>query len=79
MKAKLTLSINKKTISKARKLSLRSKKSLSKLFEEYVEREMPEKTSTPLTDKLTGILKGKFAKMSSKELREAIYTEKYGS
>ncbi len=79
MKTKLTLSINKKTISKARELSHKNKKSLSKLFEEYVEREMPEKTATPLTDKLTGIIKGKFSKMTYKELKEAMYTEKYGS
>jgi len=79
MKSKLTLSIDKKTITKARKLSHKSKKSLSRLFEEYVEREMPEKTTTPLTDKLTGIIKGKFSKMSYKKLRETMYTEKYGS
>lgn len=79
MKAKLTLSVDKKTITKARKLSHKSKKSLSRLFEEYVEREMPEKTATPLTEKLTGIIKGKFSKMTYKELREAMYTEKYGA
>ena len=76
MKAKLTLSVNKRTISKARKLSLKSKKSLSRLFEEYVEREMPEKKATPLTDKLTGIIKGKFSKMNYKELRDTMYSEK---
>jgi len=79
MKTKLTLSIDKRTVTKARKLSQKNKKSLSRLFEEYVEREMPEKTSTPLTDKLTGIIKGKASKMTYKELRETMYSEKYGS
>lgn len=79
MKTKLTLSIDKRTVTKARKLSQKNKKSLSRLFEEYVEREMPEKTSTPLTDKLTGIIKGRASKMTYKELRETMYSEKYGS
>lgn len=79
MKTKLTLSIDKRTVNKARKLSLKSKKSLSRLFEEYVEREMPERTSTPLTDKLTGIIRGRASKMSYKELREIMHTEKYGA
>jgi hypothetical protein len=79
MKTKLTLSIDKKTVSKARKLSIRTKKSLSKLFEEYVEREMPEKTSTPLTDKLTGIIKGKVSKLTYKGLRATMYTDKHGA
>lgn len=74
MKTKLTLSIDKKTLLKARKLSVRKKKSLSKLFEEYVEKNQSS-SDTPITDSLLGILKddGK----SYKEMRYEALKKKY--
>ena len=55
MKTKLTLSITKKTLVKAKRLSLRRKTSLSKLFEEYIEKNQTS-SETPISDPLTGIL-----------------------
>ena len=55
MKTKLTLSIAKKTLVKAKRLSLRRKTSLSKLFEEYIEKNQAS-SETPISDSLTGIL-----------------------
>jgi hypothetical protein len=55
MKTKLTLSIAKKTLDKAKRLSIRRKTSLSKLFEEYIEKNQTN-SDTPISDALTGIL-----------------------
>ena len=55
MKTKLTLSITKKTLVKAKRLSLRRKTSLSKLSEEYIEKNQTS-SETPISDSLTGIL-----------------------
>lgn len=60
MKAKLTLSVEKETLHKARTLSKRRKTSVSRLFEEFVQQQdRIEPISEPhaVIDKLTGILK----------------------
>lgn len=62
MKTKLTLSVEKETLHKARLLSKRKKTSVSRLFEEFVqqqERIRPFSQPGSVTDSLTGILKNK--------------------
>lgn len=76
MKAKLTLSIEKKTLLKAKKLSVRKKKSISRLFEEYVEKNQLS-TATPISDSLRGILKKAAANKSYDELRAEAASGKY--
>jgi len=76
MKAKLTLSIEKKTLLKAKKLSARRKKSISKLFEEYVEKNQLS-TTTPISDSLKGILKKAAGNNSYDELRAEAIKDKY--
>ncbi len=76
MKAKLTLSIEKKTLLKAKKLSIRKRKSISRLFEEYVEKnQLP--TATPISDSLRGILKKAAGNKSYDELRAEAVKDKY--
>jgi len=76
MKTKLTLSIEKKTLLKAKKLSARKKKSISKLFEEYVEKNQLS-TATPISDSLRGILKRAARDKSFDELRAEAIRDKY--
>jgi hypothetical protein len=76
MKAKLMLSIEKKTLLKAKKLSARKKKSISKLFEEYVEKNHGS-TGTPISDALQGILKIASGDKSYDELKAEAIREKY--
>ncbi len=60
MKTKLTLSVEKETLHKARTISKRKKTSVSRLFEEFVqqqERMQPVSEPHAVIDKLTGILK----------------------
>lgn len=60
MKTKLTLSVEKETLHKARTLSKRRKTSVSRLFEEFVEQQeriQPLAQPHAVIDKLTGILK----------------------
>lgn len=74
MKSKLTLSIEKRTLLKAKRLSLRRKTSLSKLFEEYVEKNQPDSNS-PISDSLLGILKDD--NRSYDEIRSKAIKRKY--
>jgi hypothetical protein len=76
MKAKLTLSIEKKTLLKAKKLSVRKKKSISRLFEEYVEKNQLS-TAAPISDSLRGILKKAAGKKSYDELKAEAMKDKY--
>lgn len=77
MKAKLTLSIEKTTLLKAKKLSIRKKKSISRLFEEYVEKNQLS-TATPISDSLRGILKKAAGNKSFDELRAEAVKDRYG-
>jgi hypothetical protein len=76
MKTKLTLSIEKNTLLKAKKLSARKKKSISRLFEEYVEKNQTSK-ATPISDSLRGILKKSASDKSYDELRAEAINNKY--
>jgi|LNFM01.1.fsa_nt_gb hypothetical protein len=76
MKAKLTLSIEKKTLLKAKKLSVRKKKSISRLFEEYVEKNQLS-TAAPISDSLRGILKKAAGNKSYDELKAEAMKDKY--
>jgi hypothetical protein len=77
MKTKLTLSIEKKTLTKAKRLSEKRGKSISRLFEEYVEGNQPI-SATPIADSLRGILKKAAGNKSYEELRAEAVKEKYG-
>lgn len=74
MKTKLTLSIAKKTLVKAKRLSIRRKTSLSKLFEEYIEKNQAS-SDTPISDALTGILEDDGR--SYKEIKSQVLSKKY--
>ena len=80
MKTKLTLSIDKSVLIKAKKPAKKENKSLSELVEVYLEKKYKSatKTETPITDSLTGILKGKVPNLPYKELRDLMYRDKYG-
>ncbi|MBC7383913.1 MAG: hypothetical protein H7296_13160 [Bacteroidia bacterium] len=60
MKTKLTLSVNKDILGRAKKLSLKRGQSLSKLFEEYLEillkQEQIHTKKYSITEELSGIL-----------------------
>lgn len=77
MKTKLTLSIDKKILRKAKRLSEKKGKSISRLFEEYVEGTQPL-SETPIADSLRGILKKAAGNKSFEELRAEALKEKYG-
>jgi len=76
MKTKLTLSIDKSVLTKAKKAAKKENKSLSELVEGYLKKKyITPKSATPITDSLTGILadNGK----SYDEMRYEALKEKY--
>jgi hypothetical protein len=81
MKTKLTLSIDKTVLEKAKKLTKKNHKSLSRIFEDYlreITRPRKNKARTPVTDNLSGILSDYYAGKSYQEMKEEMYKDKYG-
>ncbi len=80
MKTKLTLSIDKTVLAKAKKAAKKENKSLSELVEVYFKKKytVVRNADTPITDSLRGILKGKVPDVPYKELRDLMYKDKYG-
>ena len=79
MLTKLTLSLQTETISKAKKISRRKGKSLSRLVEEYLNRLSDEETpKDSLVKRLTGIGGTLPATTDWKKQKQSILTKKYG-
>lgn len=79
MLTKLTLSLQTETISKAKKISRRKGKSLSRLVEEYLNRLSDEETpKDSLVKRLTGIAGTLPATTDWKKQKQSILTKKYG-
>ena len=79
MLTKLTLSLQTETISKAKKISRRKGKSLSRLVEEYLNRLSDEETpKDSLVKRLTGIVGTLPATTDWKKQKQSILTKKYG-
>ncbi len=81
MVTKLTLSINEETIERAKRISKKRGKSISKMVEEYFN-SLPEKNETKETAvyKIKNILKGKNTKadIDWKEVKKEHLKDKYG-
>ncbi len=81
MNTKLTLSIKKEIVNKAKRISQTRGKSVSKIIEEYIN-SLPEKDDTDETavDKIKKIIKGKVtnAGIDWKKAKEEHLTHKYG-
>ncbi len=81
MTAKLTLSINEETIKRAKRISLRRGKSISKIVEEYFN-SLPEKDEKEETavDKIKKIMKGKVTNPGAnwKKAKAEHLSQKYG-
>jgi hypothetical protein len=81
MTAKLTLSINEKTIEKAKRISRKRGKSISKMVEEYLDSisEKEEKKESAV-DKIREIMKGKITspELNWKKVKEERISKKYG-
>ena len=81
MTTKLTLSIKEETVEKAKRISQRRGKSVSKMVEEYIN-SLPEKDVTEETavDKIKKIMKGKITNpgIDWKKAKEEHLTNKYG-
>lgn len=81
MTKKLTLSVNDKTIEKAKRISRKRGKSVSKIFEEYLnsinEKEEQQETAV---DKIKKIMKGKITNknLDWKKVKEEHLSKKYG-
>ena len=79
MNVKLTLSINEKTIERAKRISRQKGKSISKMVEEYLDgvNEKETKKSSSVKE-LSGILKGKVpASVNWKKVKENYLIKKY--
>ncbi len=81
MTVKLTLSINEETIKRAKRISLKQGKSISKIVEEYFN-SLPEKGEREDTavDKIKKIMKGKiiYPGVDWKKTKAEHLTKKYG-
>jgi Family of unknown function (DUF6364) len=79
MKAKLTLSIDEDVLPMAKRKAKINNRSLSEIVKDYLKSNISnEKKDTPITDSLTGILKGKIPNKPYKELRKMMFKDKYG-
>ena len=80
MTRKLTLSINEKTVQKAKLISRRRRKSISRMVEEYLNSIVEKEDQKPsLVKKSSGILKGKVsANLDWKKTKAAYLKKKYG-
>jgi hypothetical protein len=82
MKAKLTLSVEPEIIRKARRLSSKQKKSVSLLFEEFIDQQdrMKHPANDSVVDRLIGILHdtGKDYDEMKKEYRENKLRKNHG-
>ncbi|HXL55754.1 MAG TPA: DUF6364 family protein [Chitinophagaceae bacterium] len=81
MTTKLTLSINEKTIEKAKRISRKRGKSISRMVEEYLDSisEREEKKESAV-DKIRKIMKGKITapQLNWKKVKEEHISKKYG-
>lgn len=82
MNVKLTLSISKKTVERAKLISRQKGKSISKMVEEYLDAVAEkEKKETSAVDKIHSILKGKITNKNVdwKKIKAERLAKKYGS
>lgn len=79
MNVKLTLSINEKTIERARRISRQKGKSISKVVEEYLDSVSESKAKKGSSVKeLSGVLKGKIpASVNWKKVKENYLIKQY--
>ena len=80
MTRKLTLSINEKTVEKAKRISLRRGKSISRMVEEYLN-SITEKNEQKesLVKKSSGVLKGRVpANLDWKKIKAGYLKKKHG-
>jgi hypothetical protein len=81
MTAKLTLSINEKTIEKAKRISRKRGKSISKMVEEFLDsiNEKDDRKESPV-DKIRKIMKDKItdSQLDWKKVKEERISKKYG-
>lgn len=81
MTTKLTLSINQEIVERAKRISRKRGKSISKMFEEYLS-SLPEKDVAEETaiDKIKKIIKGKIVNADAdwKKVKEEQLINKYG-
>ena len=80
-KVKLTLTVEEALIINAKIVAKNSRKSLSEMIENYLMTFKPsdkEITKSSSALQLRGIAKSSLSKKSDKEIREAMYQDKYG-
>jgi hypothetical protein len=81
MTVKLTLSINEKTIEKAKRISRKRGKSISKMVEEFLDsiNEKDDRKESPV-DKIRKIMKDKItdSQLDWKKVKEERISKKYG-
>ena len=80
MTRKLTLSINEKTIEKAKRISRKRGKSISKIIEEYLDSINEKELQESAVDKTKKILRGKILdkNIDWKKIKEEHISKKYG-
>ena len=78
MKSKLTLTVNRSTVEKAKVYVSRTSGSLSGLIENFLENLAGKPKKHSIVDATRGLLKGKMGFMSDSEIRKAYYKQKHG-
>lgn len=79
MTVKLTLSIEEDTVLRAKMLSAKTGKSISKIVEDYLNSLQSDDKQQSATKKISGLLKDKFpADVDWKDIKAAYLKEKYG-
>ncbi len=78
MKTKLTLTVDRDTIQKAKAYAGKSSNSLSALIENFLKSLARKNAKLSAVDASKGLLKGKFSSMIDKEIRKEYYRNKHG-
>jgi hypothetical protein len=78
MKTKLTLTVDRHTVQKAKKHVGKTSESLSSVIENFLKRLTGKKSTHNIVDASRGLLKGNFARLSNKEIYKEHYKEKHG-
>ena len=78
MKTKLTLTVDRDTIQKAKAYASKSSYSLSALIEIFLKSLAKKNTKFSAVDASKGLLKGKSSSMTDKDIRKEYYRNKHG-
>ena len=78
MKTKLTLTVDRNTVQKAKIYVSKTSESLSSLIEKFLESLAGKNRKRSAVDESRGLLRAKYGSLSDKEIRKEYYQQRHG-